>query len=47
MYTGWNLWKERNRRTFEGKEVKPSTVLQFVKEEVNLRFRACGAPDVF
>ena len=46
MYTFWNLWKERNRRTFEAKEAQPTSVLQLIKEEANLRFRACGAPDV-
>ena len=46
MYTVWNLWKERNRRIFEAKEVQPLTVLQLVKEKANLRFRACGAPVV-
>ena len=46
MYTVWNLWKERNRRIFEAGEVQPLTVLQLVKEEANLRFRACGAPVV-
>ena len=44
MYTAWNLCKERNRRIFERNEAEPSTMLHFVKEEVNLRFRACGAP---
>jgi hypothetical protein len=42
MYTFWNLWKERNRRTFEGKEAEPATVLQLVKDEANLCFQACG-----
>ena len=46
MHTAWNIWKERNRRIFEAREVQPLTVLQLVKEEANLRFRACGAPVV-
>ncbi|RLN00393.1 uncharacterized protein C2845_PM06G25860 [Panicum miliaceum] len=46
MYTAWNLWKERNRRIFEGKQAEPTTVLQLIKEEANLGFRPCGARDV-
>jgi len=44
MYTAWNIWKERNRRIFEGKSAEPRVVLQLIKEEVLLRVRACGAP---
>ena len=46
MYTVWNLWKERNRRIFEGKVANPRMVLQLITEEVNLLTRACGAPIV-
>jgi hypothetical protein len=31
IYTVWNLWKERNRRNFEGKSVSPRQVLNFIK----------------
>lgn len=44
MYTVWNLWKERNRRIFEGKEADPVTVFQFIREEMGLRAQACGKP---
>lgn len=46
LYTLWNLWKERNRRIFEGSQAQPATMLQLIKDEVLLRVKACGAPDV-
>jgi len=46
IYTVWNLWNERNRRTFQGKEAEPLMVLQLIKEEIGLRLRACGKPCV-
>jgi len=46
IYTVWNLWNERNRRTFQGKEAEPLMVLQLIKEKIGLRLRACGKPCV-
>ena len=46
MYTVWTIWKERNRRTFDDREADSVTVLQLIKEEMNLRFLACGTPVV-
>jgi hypothetical protein len=42
MYTAWNIWKEPNRRTFDGQLAPPSRVLALIKEEMTMRFRACG-----
>jgi hypothetical protein len=42
IYTVWNLWKERNRRILEGKSTSPSQVLNFIREEAQLRRVACG-----
>ncbi|OEL28732.1 hypothetical protein BAE44_0010249, partial [Dichanthelium oligosanthes] len=37
IYTVWTLWKERNRRTFEGKSARPQQVVVFIEEETALR----------
>jgi hypothetical protein len=46
IYTAWNIWKERNRRVFEGVMVLPSRVLSLIKEELQLRQVACGGNEL-
>jgi hypothetical protein len=40
MYSAWNIWKERNRRTFKGTTRTPAQVLGLIKEELGLFSRA-------
>ena len=42
MYSAWNIWKERNRRTFEGTTRTLAQVLRLIKEELGLFSRALG-----
>jgi hypothetical protein len=42
MYTTWNIWKERNRRIFNGRFATLITVFQLFKEEMKLRSDAMG-----
>jgi hypothetical protein len=41
LYTAWNLWKERNRRVFDGLQALPTRILALIKEEMQLRESAC------
>jgi hypothetical protein len=42
IYTAWNIWKERNRRVFQGKSMTSQQVLYLIKEDIQLRDRACA-----
>ena len=46
MYTTWNIWKERNRRVFEGKSMIAPLVFGCILEELGLRQAALRAPSV-
>ncbi|TVU09419.1 hypothetical protein EJB05_42891, partial [Eragrostis curvula] len=46
IYTLWNLWKERNRRTFQNQSLQPNQVVKMVKEEMQMRELAYGQHQV-
>ncbi|OEL37816.1 hypothetical protein BAE44_0001162, partial [Dichanthelium oligosanthes] len=46
MYTAWNVWEERNRRIFEGRQKDAMQVEQQIKAEMALRRMACGGPEL-
>jgi hypothetical protein len=35
IYFWWNIWKERNRRTFQNKSLQPSAMALLCKEEID------------
>jgi len=46
MYTAWNIWKERNRRVFQGVSTSAPQVFALIKEELGLRQAALRVPGV-
>jgi hypothetical protein len=47
IYTTWNIWKERNRRIFDGKSATTSRVVQLIKDEMSVRAAACCRDEAF
>lgn len=45
IYLWWNLWKERNRRTFQNKQLNPRQVALLCKEDVD-QYHWATRPDV-
>jgi hypothetical protein len=43
MCTAWNIWKERNKRIFQGQFTTPSRVFHLIKEELRLRVLGMGS----
>ncbi|OEL18926.1 hypothetical protein BAE44_0020055, partial [Dichanthelium oligosanthes] len=44
MYTAWNIWKERNRKIFEGRSEQPVQGVRRIKEEIEMRRKVCRSP---
>jgi hypothetical protein len=41
-FLGWNIWKKRTRRVFDGISAASPRILALIKEEMRLRDLACG-----
>jgi len=46
MYTAWNIWNERNRRTFRGVSLPSLSLLPLIKAEMEVRRQACEVREV-
>jgi len=46
MYKAWNIWNERNRRTFRGVSLPSLSLLPLIKAEMEVRWQACEVREV-
>ncbi|TVU33381.1 hypothetical protein EJB05_25195, partial [Eragrostis curvula] len=46
IYTAWHIWNERNRRIFTSTALQPPDVARMIREDMSLRARACGHPQL-